>query len=114
MRLAPKREFQISDNMTDDFRGDVLSQLYHRDGTKRGRTLDFTIEVSDKGRMPRCINRCLTDTEWHEIGVIEFREAVASHNGDFVIHFHHPKWRDDPRSKSRCCLSSFCRCTPAP
>jgi len=24
-----------------------------------------------------------------------FDNAVASHNGDFVIHFSHPTWRND-------------------
>ena len=24
-----------------------------------------------------------------------FHNAVASYNGDCVIHFHHPTWRDD-------------------
>ncbi len=36
------------------------------------------------------------DTSWEGIGEIEFTQAAASYNGDFVIHFHHPKWRDDP------------------
>jgi hypothetical protein len=28
-------------------------------------------------------------------GTITFDRAVISYNGDFVIHFHHPTWRDD-------------------
>jgi hypothetical protein len=39
--------------------------------------------------------KTLVQTNWNEIGEIEFAEAVASYNGDFVIHFHHPVWRDD-------------------
>jgi hypothetical protein len=34
-------------------------------------------------------------TGWKRIGRLVFREAVASYNGDFVLHFHHPVWRDD-------------------
>ncbi|QEG00340.1 hypothetical protein Mal15_44100 [Stieleria maiorica] len=38
------------------------------------------------------------------VGRIEFSEAVASHSGDFVIHFHHPTWRsdrNDPDTRSK-------------
>ena len=34
------------------------------------------------------------------IGEIVFDEAVCSYNGDFVIHFNHPTWRDDPADPS--------------
>ena len=95
MRLSLKAESRVSDNLTDDFRGDVLSQFYERDGSRRKNDLKFGIEVSDSGKMHGLINRSLAKTNWREIGVIEFDEAVASHNGDFVIHFHHPKWRTE-------------------
>jgi hypothetical protein len=29
-----------------------------------------------------------------------FDEVVASYNGDFVIHFHHPPWRNDRNDPS--------------
>jgi len=29
-----------------------------------------------------------------------FDRAVVSYNGDFVIHFNHPTWRDDPNDPS--------------
>jgi hypothetical protein len=29
-----------------------------------------------------------------------FDNAVASYNGDFVIHFHHPTWRRDRNDPS--------------
>jgi hypothetical protein len=32
---------------------------------------------------------------WQRIGRIVFKKAVVSHNGDFVIHFPHPVWRND-------------------
>ena len=34
-------------------------------------------------------------TNWRKIGTLVFDEAVASYNGDFVIHFSHPTWRGD-------------------
>ena len=33
--------------------------------------------------------------DWKTIGRIVFREAVVSYDGDFVLHFQHPRWRDD-------------------
>jgi len=36
-----------------------------------------------------------TFRNWRKIGTLAFDEAVASYNGDFVIHFTHPTWRDD-------------------
>jgi hypothetical protein len=36
-----------------------------------------------------------TFRNWHHIGTITFDRAIVSHNGDSVIHFHHPTWRDD-------------------
>ncbi len=32
---------------------------------------------------------------WRRIGKITFDSAALSYNGDFVIHFHHPRWRKD-------------------
>jgi hypothetical protein len=37
---------------------------------------------------------------WKRIGRLVFREAVASYNGDFVLHFHHPAWRNDRNDPS--------------
>jgi hypothetical protein len=34
-------------------------------------------------------------SNWREIGKITFDDAVASYNGDFVVHFNHPPWRED-------------------
>jgi hypothetical protein len=41
-----------------------------------------------------------TFKNWRRIGEITFDEAVASYNGDFVIHFNHPTWRDDQNDPS--------------
>ena len=38
--------------------------------------------------------------QWTGIGQLVFTEAVASYNGDFVIHFNHPTWRDDRNDPS--------------
>ena len=33
--------------------------------------------------------------DWRAIGTLTFNNAVISHNGDAVIHFNHPTWRED-------------------
>ena len=32
---------------------------------------------------------------WRQIGQLVFDNAVASYNGDAVVHFTHPTWRED-------------------
>jgi hypothetical protein len=85
-----------------DFRDEILGLMYNRDDAKAKHELVFKIEVSEKGQ--RTWLQRVKDQEWHEIGRLTFEEAVASYNGDFVIHFHHPVWRkdrNDPASVAR-------------
>lgn len=78
-----------------DFRDEVLSHIYdHGDPTPR-RRLVMNIEVSDAVRSRGLLVQRRTFAPWRRIGRIEFTEAVASYNGDFVLHFHHPPWRKD-------------------
>ena len=37
---------------------------------------------------------------WKRIGALVFDNAVVSYNGDRVIHFSHPKWREDRNDPS--------------
>ena len=64
----------------------------------RGKKNDliFQIEVSDRGEVRGLLNKSLEGADWKPIGKITFDRAAASYNGDFVIHFHHPKWRNEP------------------
>jgi len=79
-----------------DFRDEVLAQIYDRGDPTPKRELVFNIEVSDEGvRHGPAFQRKWKIENWNRIGRITFREAVASYNGDFVIHFHHPGWRND-------------------
>jgi hypothetical protein len=39
-------------------------------------------------------------SNWRPIGKLIFDNAVTSYNGDFVIHFNHPTWRDDRNDAS--------------
>jgi hypothetical protein len=84
-----------------DFRDEIMAQIYDPDVAAPQRTLTFHIEVTDEGEthgLPIFQRR--TFKNWRRIGEITFDEAVASYNGDFVIHFNHPTWRDDQNDPS--------------
>ena len=88
-----------------DFRDEILEQLYDRGhSASTGRKLIFNIDVTDHGKRRGLLRQRWKFDDWQRIGRIEFSEAVASYNGDFVIHFHHPTWRsdrNDPDTASR-------------
>lgn len=93
-----------------DFRDEILGLMYEQDSSEKKNDLVFAIEVSDKGRRTWLMR--LKDQEWSRIGTLTFEKAVASYNGDFVVHFHHPPWRkdrNDPRSVARRDLRSTSR-----
>jgi hypothetical protein len=79
-----------------DFREEVMAQIFDSGDPTPKRTLAFNIEVTDDGsaRGPGVFQR-VTFSNWRRIGKLTFDNAVVSYNGDFVIHFNHPTWRDD-------------------
>jgi hypothetical protein len=79
-----------------DFRDEIMAQIYDRGDPAPKRVLTFNIEVTDEGEThgPAVFER-RTFKSWRRIGKITFDKAVASYNGDFVIHFNHPTWRSD-------------------
>lgn len=79
-----------------DFRDEIMAQIYDRGDPAPKRTLTFLIEVTDDGHTsgPPFRER-RTFRNWKRLGRLVFDRAVASHNGDAVIHFSHPTWRDD-------------------
>ncbi|MGR9087147.1 MAG: hypothetical protein ACU841_08745 [Gammaproteobacteria bacterium] len=84
-----------------DFRDEIMAQIYDNGDPDPKRQLAFNIEVSDSGKtrgLPVYQRRIIDD--WRKIGRIIFSEAVASYNGDFVLHFNHPTWRDDRNDPS--------------
>lgn len=88
-----------------DFRDEVMAQIFDRGDPTPRRTLTFLIEVTDEGSTtgPKVRER-RTFRNWKRLGTIVFDRAVASHNGDAVIHFNHPTWRDDrndPKTATR-------------
>jgi hypothetical protein len=83
-----------------DFRDEVLAQLYDSGDPEPKRSLAFDIEVADRMAVSGRFKRRIRVDDWTRIGRIEFHEAVASFNGDFVLHFQHPAWRSDPNDPS--------------
>lgn len=84
-----------------DFRDEIMAQIYDRGDPAAKRVLTFHIEVTDEGSThgPAFFQR-RKFADWVRIGRLSFNEAVASYNGDFVIHFNHPTWRDDRNDPS--------------
>jgi hypothetical protein len=88
-----------------DFRDEVMAQIFDPGDPAPKRTLTFTIEVSDQGKVSGPPFRIRWSfTNWRAIGRIVFNNASVSHNGDAVIHFNHPTWRtdrNDPKTATR-------------
>jgi hypothetical protein len=79
-----------------DFRDEILQHVFDAGDPVARRRLTFNVEVTDDGEthgLPVYNRR--TFRGWRQIGKLTFDNAVASYNGDFVIHFHHPTWRTD-------------------
>jgi hypothetical protein len=94
LRVAPEQPRIGGENV--DFRDEIMAQIYDRGDPTPRRTLTFDIDVTDDGvtrGLPILERR--TFREWRHIGTITFREAIASYNGDCVINFTHPTWRED-------------------
>src|SRR6267142_1622091 len=79
-----------------DFRDEVMAQIFDRGNPVPQRTLGFDIDVSDDGAIhgPGVAQHVVINN-WQRIGRLIFDDAVASYNGDHVIHFNHPTWRGD-------------------
>jgi hypothetical protein len=85
-----------------DFRDEIYAHIFDPGNPSPVRTLSFDIFVSNQGRTRRftgAFKRVHID-RWQKIGQITFDNAVASYNGDHVVHFHHPRWRNDKNDPS--------------
>jgi hypothetical protein len=79
-----------------DFRDELMAQIFDKGDPTPKRTLTFNIEVTDEGETTGpAVNERRSFKNWRTIGALTFDNAVASYNGDCVIHFHHPTWRED-------------------
>ena len=101
MRLAVAPEQPRIEGDALDFRDEVMAQIFDRGDPAPKRTLSFNIEVTDKGSTHGlALSQHATFSNWRRIGRLIFDNAVVSYNGDFVIHFNHPTWRDDRNDPS--------------
>ena len=97
MRLKVSAGHPVAEE--DDVRDEILAHLFDKGDSIPRRMLNFDIAVSDTGKssgfvfFPKGQRQIISD--WRTIGKISLNNAVASYNGDFVIHFRHPTWRDD-------------------
>ena len=79
-----------------DVRDEVMAHIFDNGDPAPKRALTFTIEVTDEGNTsgaPFRVRR--TFQRWRRIGTMVFDNAAISYNGDHVIHFTHPTWRED-------------------
>lgn len=87
-----------------DFRDEVLGAIFDPGDPTPRRNLVFAIEVAETGERSGFLRQRVEVRDWRRIGSITFEDAVASYNGDYVIHFRHPAWRrdrNDPNSIAR-------------
>ena len=102
--LVVKDQPRIQGNELD-FRDEVMAQIFDRGDPFPKRALRFDIEVTDEGETKgTAIKERRTFRNWRRIGSLVFDNAVISYNGDFVIHFQHPTWREDrndPKTATR-------------
>jgi hypothetical protein len=96
MQLSVVPEQPVISGVALDFRDEIMAQIYDRGDPTPKRLLTFQIETSNKGvSRGGALKQMREITDWRQIGKIIFNAAVASYNGDHVVHFQHPPWRDD-------------------
>jgi hypothetical protein len=84
-----------------DFRDEIMAQIFDKDHPTPKRKLKFLIELTDDGSRREFLGVTRWRFEnWRRVGTLTFDNAVASYNGDFVIHFNHPGWREDKNDPS--------------
>jgi hypothetical protein len=84
-----------------DFRDEVMAQIFDKGNPKPKRALTFNIEVTDEGSTHgTAFRQRRTFRNWRQIGKLILDNAVVSYNGDSVIHFNHPTWRNDRNDSS--------------
>jgi len=95
LSVAPEQPVIAGDAL--DFRDEIMAQIYDPGDPRPKRALTFRIETSDQGvtRGNAAVKEVREISGWKQIGTMTFDAAVASTNGDRVIHFNHPPWRSD-------------------
>jgi hypothetical protein len=79
-----------------DVRDEVMAHIFDPGDPAPKRALTFTIDVTDDGVTSGSAFRVRrTFRNWRRLGTLTFDNAVVSYNGDAVVHFTHPTWRQD-------------------
>jgi hypothetical protein len=101
MRLLVSRAQPRIPGASLDFRDEVMAHIFDAGDPTPRRTLTFDIEVTDEGSTGGTkLRERRTFASWRRIGQLVFSDAVISLNGDRVLHFNHPTWRDDRNDPS--------------
>lgn len=101
MRLLMSEHQPRIDGAALDFRDEIMAQIFDKGDPTPKRTLTFHVEVTDDGVTAGTKpHEQRTFSNWRRVGRLVFDDAVVSYNGDCVIHFHHPTWRDDRNDPS--------------
>ena len=80
-----------------DIRDEIMAQIYDKGDPTPKRKIKFFIEVTDDGETKNILGAIRRKfSNWRRIGTLTFDDAVVSYNGDFVLHYGHPRWRDNP------------------
>ena len=92
--VAPEQPRIEGDGL--DFRDEVMAQIFDPGDPTPKRSLTFNIELTDEGETTgTAVEERRTFRNWRRVGTLTLDNAVISYNGDFVIHFGHPTWRED-------------------
>lgn len=84
-----------------DFRDEIMAQIFDKGDPEPKRILTFNIEVTDQGvTHGTALRQRRRFQNWRRIGTLKFNDSVISYNGDWVIHFNHPTWRNDRNDPS--------------
>ena len=109
MRLVAASEQPRIEGEGLDIRDEIMAQIYDKGDPVPKRKLAFHVEVTDEGKVRNILGFTRgTFKNWRRIGKLTFDTAVASYNGDHVLHFNHPGWRDDqnnPATANRAALT---------
>lgn len=101
MRLKLAPDYPRIEGEGLDSRDELLALMFDRGDPAPKRKITFMIDVTDDGEVTgRTGFKKGTFRNWRRIGAIIFDNAVASYNGDRVLHFHHPNWRFDRNDSS--------------
>ncbi len=96
MRILVSAEQPRIEGDALDLREEILAQIFDKGDPAPKRKLTFHIEVTDEGTTRNILGFVRRKfANWRRIGKLTFDDATASYNGDFVLHFNHPGWRDD-------------------